>query len=72
MDYLAERPRPDKVYQLGYGQLAQVAGSRMASGGIVGTGLGRASPTLIPYAATDFIFSAIGEELGLLGTSACC
>jgi len=42
----------------------------MASGGIVGTGLGLGSPTLIPYAATDFIFAAIGEELGLLGTSA--
>ena len=42
----------------------------MASGGIVGTGLGLGSPTLIPYAATDFIFAAIGEELGLLGTIA--
>ena len=40
----------------------------MASGGLVGTGLGQGSPTLIPYAATDFIFAALGEELGLLGT----
>ena len=42
----------------------------MASGGIVGTGLGQGSPGLIPFASTDFIFAAIGEELGLLGTTA--
>src|SRR5918912_182980 len=42
----------------------------MASGGLVGTGLGQGSPGLIPFAATDFIFAAIGEELGLLGTTA--
>jgi cell division protein FtsW (lipid II flippase) len=41
----------------------------MATGGIVGTGLGLGSPGLIPFAATDFIFAAIGEELGLLGTT---
>ncbi|MDQ1465917.1 MAG: hypothetical protein QOH10_332, partial [Actinomycetota bacterium] len=35
------------------------------SGGIAGTGLGLGSPKLIPNAATDFVFSAIGEELGL-------
>ena len=57
------------MYHLGYGQLAQ-GWFGMASGGIVGTGLGMGSPTLIPYAATDFIFAAIGEELGMLGTSA--
>jgi cell division protein FtsW (lipid II flippase) len=38
------------------------------SGGIGGTGLGLGSPRLIPNAATDFVFSAIGEELGLVGT----
>jgi cell division protein FtsW (lipid II flippase) len=42
----------------------------MASGGLVGAGLGQGSPWLIPYAETDFIFAAIGEELGLLGTVA--
>ena len=38
------------------------------SGGISGTGLGLGNPELIPNAATDFVFSAIGEELGLVGT----
>ena len=42
----------------------------MASGGLVGTGLGQGSPGLIPFASTDFIFAAIGEELGLLGSTA--
>jgi cell division protein FtsW (lipid II flippase) len=37
------------------------------SGGFAGTGLGLGSPTTIPNVATDFVFSAIGEELGLIG-----
>jgi peptidoglycan glycosyltransferase len=42
----------------------------LAWGGIAGTGLGLGNPGRIPAAKTDFIFAAIGEELGLLGTVA--
>jgi cell division protein FtsW (lipid II flippase) len=60
---------PATVHEVGYGQLAQ-SWFALASGGLVGTGLGRGSPDLIPYPASDFILSAFGEELGMLGTAA--
>lgn len=48
----------------------------LGSGGLTGLGLGRGHPELIDPGLrsgtlpTDFIFAAIGEELGLLGTGA--
>jgi cell division protein FtsW (lipid II flippase) len=42
----------------------------LASGGLVGQGLGQGAPTLIPESHTDFIFATIGEEWGLLGATA--
>jgi peptidoglycan glycosyltransferase len=51
----------------------QIAQSLFAlgTGGLIGTGLGRGRPDLIQDGVTtDFVFSAIGEELGLFGTTA--
>jgi cell division protein FtsW (lipid II flippase) len=59
---------PGLIQDEGY-QLAQSLFA-MATGGILGTGLGLGRPGFIPDAHTDFVFSAIGEELGLLGTMA--
>ncbi|NJO84522.1 MAG: FtsW/RodA/SpoVE family cell cycle protein [Blastochloris sp.] len=42
----------------------------LASGGVFGAGLGRGYPTVVPEVHNDFIFTAIGEELGLAGTLA--
>ena len=41
----------------------------LGDGGIVGTGLGRGSPDKVPEAQNDFIFAAIGEEMGLIGAT---
>jgi len=42
----------------------------LGRGGLYGSGLGLGVPYNIPVAYSDFIFAAIGEELGLLGTTA--
>ncbi len=40
------------------------------SGGFAGRGIGLGNPNIIPVNRSDFIFAAIGEELGLIGTVA--
>jgi cell division protein FtsW (lipid II flippase) len=40
----------------------------IASGGTIGTGPGIGSPGVVPVSQSDFIFSAIAEETGLVGT----
>lgn len=40
----------------------------IANGGVEGRGPGLGSPALVPVAISDFIFAAIAEETGLIGT----
>ena len=44
----------------------------VANGGFIGRGPGLGNPSLVPVAHSDFIFSAIAEELGLAGVLAMC
>jgi cell division protein FtsW (lipid II flippase) len=39
-----------------------------ASGGMLGSGPGMGSPEMVPVSHSDFIFAALGEEWGLLGS----
>jgi cell division protein FtsW (lipid II flippase) len=55
---------------LGKGYQLVQAAFAFAWGGVTGTGLALGDPTRIPEVKNDFIFAAIGEELGLLGTTA--
>ena len=54
----------DKGYQLVQSLFS------LADGGLVGTGIGKGMATRIPVVESDFIFSSIGEEMGLLGGAA--
>ena len=47
-------------YQIVQGLIA------LASGGLLGTGLGRGMPSAIPVRTSDYIFAVIGEEFGII------
>ena len=53
---------------LGY-QIVQSLFS-LADGGLAGVGIGKGMADIIPVVASDMIFAAIGEEMGLLGGAA--
>jgi cell division protein FtsW (lipid II flippase) len=65
---------PERIYDESY-QLVQSLYS-IANGGFGGTGLGQGTfastdgTELIPHLRTDFVFSAIAQELGLIGAAA--
>jgi len=42
----------------------------LSSGGLLGSGWGQGHPLFVPYAKSDFIISALGEELGYTGLAA--
>jgi rod shape determining protein RodA len=67
-NYLAPQSDP-----LGEGWSQNQAIISIGSGGLFGKGIGNGSQTqygFLPEPHTDFIFSAVAEELGLLGTTA--
>lgn len=53
-----------------YGRSFQIVQSlyALAEGGIMGEGVGQGFPTFIPVVHSDFVFAAIAEEWGLIGT----
>ena len=52
---------------LGAGYQSSQAMFAIQAGGVTGEGVGMGTPDIIPAAPTDYIYSAIAEELGLIG-----
>jgi len=59
---------PSLISGLGFQTAQGLEG--MASGGLLGKGLGGGQPYYTPLVQSDFIFTAFGEELGLAGVMA--
>ncbi|AKV55792.1 Cell division protein FtsW [Bifidobacterium actinocoloniiforme DSM 22766] len=62
-------PFSDAEYNKAFGGSGQLVRGvfGLATGGLLGTGLGQGHPWITPLANSDFIYSSIGEELGLSG-----
>ncbi|MFT9396505.1 MAG: FtsW/RodA/SpoVE family cell cycle protein [Bifidobacterium psychraerophilum] len=62
-------PFSDAEYNKTYGGSGQLVRGvfGLATGGLLGTGLGQGHPWFTPLANSDFIYSSVGEELGLVG-----
>lgn len=65
-------PFDNAIYTRPYGSSSQLVSGLfgMASGGLLGNGLGQGKPQLTPLSNSDFIYTALSEELGLTGIMA--
>ncbi|MEI2715324.1 MAG: FtsW/RodA/SpoVE family cell cycle protein [Nocardioides sp.] len=61
MEYYRSSPGSGQIVEAMFG---------MGYGGLIGRGFGGGQPTRVPYAESDFIMAAIGEELGLTAVMA--
>ncbi|OZG61463.1 cell division protein FtsW [Bifidobacterium lemurum] len=63
------QPFSNEQYNKAYGGSYQIVTGifGLASGGMLGTGLGQGHPSLTPFANSDYIYASVGEELGLTG-----
>ena len=62
-------PFNQEIYNRKWGSSYQVVQGLfgMATGGLMGTGLGQGHPSITPFANSDFVYASLGEELGLTG-----
>jgi cell division protein FtsW (lipid II flippase) len=62
-------PFDPNIYYRDFGGSGQVVQGffALSNGGLFGTGFGNGYPRLTPFSNSDFIYTALGEELGLTG-----
>ncbi len=62
----------DPLSSANYGSCEQISQGLfgLASGGLVGTGLGEGRPDMVPHAESDFVFASFAEEMGMVGAFA--